>query len=387
VLNHFAVPEGAAGGTRHIEMFGALEDRWDVRIIAADRNLLDRRKMTSPDPRFRFVPTTPYRDNGPARIANWMSYTVGAVALGLFGARPAVVYASSPHLLAGLAGWMIARLRRAGFILEVRDLWPQILIQMGRARNGSVTYRILERIERRLYRSADAIVVLAQGSEPRIRAMAGPGVKVVLVPNGADTDRFLDVHPDLGAEPMTFIYAGAHGPANGLHLLLDAAKELEAESWTGQIVLVGDGVDKHALKDRAEALGLRQVAFRDSIPKVDMAGVLGSSQVGLHVLADVPMFRHGVSPNKLFEYMAAGLPVITNTPGEVSGVVTEAAAGIACEPHDMAGAMRRMAALPLSERQAMGASGREWVGLHRSRRVLAETIDHLMVSVTHPGGS
>ena len=387
VLNHFAVPEGAAGGTRHIEMFGALDDRWDVKIVAADRNLLDRRKMTSPDARFRFVPTTPYRDNGPARIANWVSYAVGAVGVGLVGARPTVVYASSPHLLAGLAGWMIARLRRAGFILEVRDLWPQILAEMGRARTGSVSYRILERIERHLYRSADAVVILAHGSEARIRATAGPDVRVVFVPNGADAERFADVHPDLGAEPMTFLYAGAHGPANGLDLLLDAAEELEAEGWTGRIVLVGDGVEKGPLMHRARAAGLVQVEFHDAVPKVGVAEVLGRSQVGLHVLADVPMFRHGVSPNKLFEYMAAGLPVITNTPGEVSGIVTEAAAGIACAPHELTAAMRRMVALPLPERQAMGASGRAWVVQHRSRRVLAETIDQLLRSVADRGGS
>ena len=252
VLNHFAVPEGAPGGTRHIEMFGALSGNWSATIVAADRNLLDRSRTRSDDRRFRTVPTTPYGSNGIARIVNWVSYAMAATFVGLTVRRPTVVYASSPHLLAGAAGWLIARIRRAAFVLEVRDLWPRVLVEMGRMSESSLVYRGLEVLEARLYRAADAIVVLAEGSEAHIRQIAGPDKEIVFIPNGADTDRFASVEPDQEAEPVVFIYAGAHGPANGLDLLLDAADELDALGATYTIRLVGDGVSKAELVRSAE---------------------------------------------------------------------------------------------------------------------------------------
>ena len=102
VLNHFAVPEGSAGGTRHVEMFTRLGDGWEAEIIAADRNLFDPSHAHRSGRGFRTVRTTPYGSNGPARILNWVSYAVGALFVGLRSRRPDVVYASSPHLLAGL---------------------------------------------------------------------------------------------------------------------------------------------------------------------------------------------------------------------------------------------------------------------------------------------
>ena len=128
VLNHFAVPRDQPGGTRHIDLFSRLPG-WDFAIIASRLNL-STRKAQQPADGFVFVPVVPYRSNGVSRVLNWASYAVTATFAALRQPRPDVVYASSPHLLAGLAGWTVARVRRARFILEIRDLWPQVLVEM-----------------------------------------------------------------------------------------------------------------------------------------------------------------------------------------------------------------------------------------------------------------
>src|SRR5436190_433066 len=123
VLNHFAAPLDAPGGTRHVELFSRLHD-WDAIVIAGSRSLYTRQPSSSRDEMFRPVWVSPYRGNGPTRVANWLSYCLTSIVAGLRYGQVDVVYASSPHLLAGLAGWILARIRRVPLVLEIRDLWP-----------------------------------------------------------------------------------------------------------------------------------------------------------------------------------------------------------------------------------------------------------------------
>ncbi|MCL1597996.1 MAG: glycosyltransferase family 4 protein, partial [Actinomycetia bacterium] len=276
VLNHFAVPPGQAGGTRHVELFDQLPDGWRYTLVGADRNLLtgDRTHHTSGT--YRAVRTTPYRGNGVSRIVNWLSYGVGAFFLGIRQRRVDVVYASSPHLLTGLAGYFIARVRRAAFILEIRDLWPRILVDMGRMRPGSVVYRILRRLELFLYCHADEIVVLAEGSIEAIQADCPSAASISYIPNGSDPSMFAvdgdrnAIRERFGMTGLVFVYAGAHGPANGLDLVLDAAEKVQADLPDVSFVLVGDGVEKDQLVAQAGKRGLRNLQFQDPIPKTDM---------------------------------------------------------------------------------------------------------------------
>ena len=227
VLNHFAVSRGSAGGTRHVELFGRLEN-WSHTIVAADRNLFDR-KRHKPDSSMLTVPTIGYRDNGVMRILNWASFGVGALVRGLVSPRPQVVYASSPHLLTGVAGWVLSKVRRARFVLEIRDLWPEVLVAMERLDERSLVYKSLHKLEGWLYRSADHIVVLAQGVKDAIVARGVAADKISLIPNGAEPADFA-VSEHRGVLRQRFdltgtvcVYAGAHGPANGLTLALEAA--------------------------------------------------------------------------------------------------------------------------------------------------------------------
>lgn len=365
VLNHFASPRGAPGGTRHLELFGAL-DGWDPEIVAANRNYLTRLRQASDDAtdgaRYRTVWTWPYAGNGITRVLNWVSYAVTAGLVGLFTRRPEVVVGSTPHLLAPVAAWFVARTRRAAFVLEVRDLWPEVLVEMGQLDRGSVLYRGLDALAGWIVARADAVIVLAPGVIDVLVERGADPDAVHLVPNGADP---LPAPADRGAlrgrldvEGVVVVYAGAHGPANGLDLALDAAVDLAGTHPEVRFVLVGDGPAKPALVERVRREQISNVRLDPARPKDEMAALLGAADVGLHVLADVDLFTYGVSPNKVFDYMAAGLPVVTNTQGDVGRLVEGSGAGVAVPAGDLAAGIRALVDAGPDERAAMGRRGR-----------------------------
>jgi glycosyltransferase involved in cell wall biosynthesis len=388
VLNHFAVPREQPGGTRHVELFSRLDD-WEYTIIASRRNLTTGRPQ--PDsPHFRFVPVVPYRNNGMTRILNWCSYTVMALLAGLRTPRPDVVYASSPHLLAALAGWLLARFRRARFVLEIRDLWPQTLVAMGHLSETSRLYRGLRGLELFLYRHADRLVAMAPGTIDSLKAAGVEDARICYIPNGADPEDFIPsaerdvLRRRYAFDKITGIYAGAHGPANGLDQLLEAAAQVLDRRV--EVVLLGDGVLKPELTTMAAELGLTNVRFLDPVPKSEVVDLLAAADFGIHVLADIEIFRSAVSPNKVFDYLAAGRPVVTNSPGVVGDIIEAANAGITCKPNELAQALPAMAAISPSSRDRLGNNGEEWLRTHHSRalsvRRLREALEALVASRT-----
>jgi glycosyltransferase involved in cell wall biosynthesis len=384
VINQFANPNAdVTGGTRHVELFAPLSD-WAVTIIAGRRNFYTKQLMAD-HPMFELVPATPYSANGPSRVLNWLSFSLMALLRGLRLEPPDVVYASSPHLFGALTGWALAKRRRAAFILEIRDLWPKVLSDMGQMSERSIVYRALERLERFLYRQADAIVALSEGVRTFLVAtQAIPRERVQLIPNGTNTDLFApcgsrdELRAKFGFEGIVAAYTGAHGPANGLDLLLEAAKELRDEQPDLRFILLGDGLDKPALQERARREELHNVEFWPAVPRKDVAPFLNAIDIGVHVLADVPLFRYGVSPNKVFDYMSAELPVVTNTPGEVAELVERAKAGIAVGPDGIAVGVRALVTAGADERRRMGQNGRQFVTAHHSRAVLSRAIGQLL---------
>ena len=299
-----------------------------------------------------------------------------------------LVYGSSPHLLAALAGWVLSRIKRVPFVLEVRDLWPKVLVDMQAMSETSLVYRTLEHLEAFLYHRADAIVVMARGVQDELQGRGIRESKLVFIPNGADPESMrTDVSRDelrrqLRFQGLIAVYAGAHGPANGLDLLLDAAKEVASDIPSLRVVLVGDGVDKKRLRRRVAAEHIANVELRDPVPKSDMPKVLAAADIGLHVLADVDLFKYGVSPNKLFDYMAAGLPSITNTAGEVAALVHAADAGVVAEPSGLAVALRTMAAASADQRAEWGRNGAAYIDANQSRAAMAVRLETLLDDVT-----
>lgn len=385
VCNHFAAPLGEPGGTRHVELADRFE-RWDAVVLAADRNLLDGQRRSARPPGFEVVRVPGHSGNGPARVAGWLAYAArlpaAARRLGPFDA----VVGSSPHLPGAAAAQRVARRLDVPFVFEVRDPWPEVLAGMGAWSPSSPAYRGLARLARRLEQRADAVVVLSEGvGELLIGRGVSPG-KVEVIPNGADPEALeppasrteLRRRLGWGDDEVVAVYTGAHGPANGLDLLLDAAAELAGRARVVRVVLVGDGVEKDRLQQRARDEALASVRFLDPVPKAELASVLGAADVGVHCLADAEVFHWGVSPNKLFDYLGAARAVVTNTPGQVASLVQEAGAGRAVSPDGLADGIAALAGLTAAARDALGASGRRWLEANRSRAELAARYEALL---------
>lgn len=381
VFNHFAAPPGQPGGTRHSELFSRL-DGWRYLIVASRRNVLTG-EWQADAAGFRLVKVARHSSNGGRRVLGWLEFGVRATLAGLVTKRPHVVYGSSPHLVAALAGWIVAVLRRARFVLEVRDLWPKVLLDMGVLSESSLVFRCLSSVEGFLYRRADAVVVMAEGSRNELMRRGVEPSRIHYIPNGSDPE---DFHQDESREALrarwgfdrfTVVYAGAHGPANGLDLLLDAA--VDVADLDLDIVLIGGGVERETLMKRARDEGIRNVTFLDPVPKSEVGSILVAADAGVHVLADVELFRSAVSPNKVFDYMAAGLPVLTNSPGLVGDLVTTTGAGVSVEPGGLADGLREMVLLP---RPSAGKAGQDWIAGHQSRSAMARRLDDLLRSVT-----
>lgn len=399
-VNQFALLPNDGGGTRHFEVGRELVRLgWDVTVVTSDYHLLKRTytRRSGPDDRapvaesvegvnFQWLWAAPYQRNDWRRARNWLSFHRSVRAAYRSLPYADVVIGSSPQLFAASAAQSVARRRGAPFVLEVRDLWPESLVAAG-GRKGPA-YHALARVASRLYAQAERIVVLAGGTATYLEERGIAADKLVHVPNGVDVHLVRPRENDPASPPdsapsaeYTLVYAGAHGPANGLDVVLDAGARLAASGTPVRFVLVGDGPAKAELVAESERRGLRNVEFRASIPKQDLAALLVASDGGLMLLRDSPLFAFGVSPNKLFDYLAAGIPVVCNVPGEVSGLLAASGGGVQAADAGgaaLAAAVERLLDLSPARRREMGRSGRAWVERTHSREVLGRRLDEAL---------
>lgn len=268
--------------------------------------------------------------------------------------------------------------RKKAFIFEVRDLWPELPREMGVIKNP-VVLAAMSFLEWLSYRKADACIGLSPGIAEGIRRRAPKGQSVAMVPNGCDLDLFrsgkreeLDL-AGVEGDDFVAVFTGAHGMANGLGAVLDAAAVLKKQGRSKiKFVFIGDGKLKGELVRRAEAEGLDNCLFFKPVPKDHLNGILASADVGMMILANIPAFYYGTSPNKFFDYIASGLPVINNYPGWLTDLIREHECGIAVGPSDpkaFADALIAMADNP-GETRRMGGKARLLAEATFSRDVL-----------------
>ena len=397
IVNHFALAPDMGGGTRHIELGRELTRRgWRVTIAASDFHVLERayaRRAAASDRRsidetvdgvrMRWLWSSPYDRNDGKRIANWLTFARSVASAPWADDPPDVVLGSSPQLFAALGAWRVARRLGVPFVLEVRDLWPESLGVAGRRRGPG--YWGLWVVARFLYRAATRIVVLARGVEAYLKTLGVPAERLVYVPNGADLGAFAE-RAGRDGTALRLVYAGAHGPANGLDVIVEAATLLRDEPRV-RFLFVGDGPAKAALIAQARGSGLGNVEFLDPVPKARIPQLFASCDAGLMVLKDIPLFAFGVSPNKLFDYWGAGLPVVCNVPGEVAGWVRDAGGGVQAAdatPQSLAAAIRELLAMSPERRAGLGMAGREWVKREHDRPVLAARLDAAVRPLANP---
>lgn len=307
------------------------------------------------------------------RSLAYLSYAVSALVNGTRIPRPDVVVATSPQFLGGLAGAVLAKVLRVPLVVEVRDLWPRSIWEVGAMRRDSLAIRALEQLERWFYRAADRVVVVTESFEEEIRDKA-PDAEITLVTNGVDRSRF-DPHRDdrpirrefgLPEDRFVALYAGTHGMAHGLETVIEAAERVPEAHF----VFVGDGARKADLVQMGAHLD--NVSFLDAQPASRMVDLYAMADACLVPLRDLPVFRT-VIPSKMFEIWAMERPIVLGVKGEAERIVKAAGGGICVEPEDpeaLADAVRKLAHDP-ELRAAMGEAGSFHVRRHYDRGVLA----------------
>lgn len=389
ILNHYAQEPGRPGGTRHYALAKHLRALgWNACIIAASVELnTGRQRLARGEKRrlesregvhFLWLKVPVHTGNGPGRMVNMLAYALRAwMPWNLQQLpRPRVIIGSSVHPFAAWAGARLARRHGVPFVFEVRDLWPQTLIDLGRLRDGSLVARALRLLERHLYRCADRILILMPGATEYIEPLGIPRSRIVWLPNGVDISEF-PYHPPPGRrdEAFTLMYFGAHGTANGLENLIRAMAVLKDRRASPAPVLrlIGDGPMKPSLRRLAADLHLDNVRFEDAVPKAGIPAVAAQADAFVFNLVASPVFRYGISSNKLFDFMAAGRPVIFSCQS-VNNPVAEADAGITVppdRPERLADAIATIAALSPAERERMGLNARRYVERNHDYRSLA----------------
>lgn len=255
-----------------------------------------------------------------------------------------LVFATSTPLTVGVPGMKGARHLGVPFVFEVRDAWPEMLVSSGLLKNPlMIRYGLY--LEKKIYRAAQHIVALSPGIRDTIIRTGYPSERISMIPNASDVDMFkpegqsLDDDPRFGP-PGSFrvVFTGAHGYLNGLDAVLDAAAELLRRGERDiQFVFIGTGRERDRLMQRSRQEGLDPICrWIEPMPKAELTAVLPRMDVGLMVLINAPVMHYGTSPNKFFDYIACGLPVVNNYPGWLAGLIAQHECGKAVPPGDAA---------------------------------------------------
>jgi glycosyltransferase involved in cell wall biosynthesis len=403
IVTHYFPPETGAPQARLsalAETWAADGDRVTVltgmpnhptgRVPPAYRGAIRRRELQDG---YRVIRTWLYAtpNEGVARkTAGHLSFMISSVLLGGLYCGPAdTVVVSSPTFFSIGAAWLLAKLKRARLVVEIRDLWPAIFVELGVLTNRRLI-GLLERLELAAYAAADRVVVVSDGFRANLIGRGVPASKVHTIRNGVALGRF---DPDAPADPKVrdrlgashgdclVLYAGTHGISHALPGVADAAAHLHGEPV--HFAFVGEGADKPRLRRRVMELGLDTVTLLPGVPHEEIPAMLAAADICLVPLRDLPLFSTFI-PSKMFEYLAAGKAVVGAVAGEAAQILRDAGA-VVVPPEDsaaLAGAIRALAADP-ERRRAMGRLGRAHVERSFDRVALAREYRTLLAA---PGG-
>ena len=370
------------GGTRHHEIAQYLVKRGHkVTIIASPISYLTGKSDpeqggNEEQPGIRIIRTYTYSALHRSffhRIFSFLSFMISSFIAGMRVKDVDILWGTSPPIFQSLTAWALAKLKRTPFLLEIRDLWPAFAIAVGVLRQPFLI-KASEWLERFLYRHADLVVVNSPGF---IQHTSERGAQhIELVPNGSDVSMFdvqdVEKHSWADSSAYTVLYAGAHGMSNDLEIVLRAARLLQDRADI-KLILLGDGKEKPALQQIAINMELTNLQFLPPVPKSQMPAALASADACIAILKPIPLYGT-VYPNKVFDYMAAGKPVILAIQGVIRNVVEEAGAGLAIIPGDPAALAEGISYLAdhAEEGRQMGIQGREFVKKHFNRYMQAE---------------
>jgi len=402
IINHYATPPDSGSSTRHYTLARELAKYGhEVSVIAANHHHLlhhsnnlskgisHRSIRVEEDSQFDFLflPTSNYHSNGVSRLLNMISFAWQVLKLPQhFNNIPDIIIGSSVHPFAVWAAERIAKHYQVPFCFEVRDLWPQNLVDMTVIRPNHPLVFLLRRLEYFLYKKANKIITLLPYAYEYIGQFNVPKEKIFYLPNAVDLNFFWSTPPVQDSQKnLTVMYLGSHGPANDLKTLVEAAAELEEHypSFSIRWRLIGEGPQKQYLQNYTQKLGVETLTLESSIPKSEVPPVIAEADILIFHLLKVDVFRYGISPNKLFDYLAAQRPIVFACSAR-NNPVAEAGAGITVPPQNpkaMAEAVYRLATLSPEVRAEMGKRGRTYVESHHSYKQLGRKLNALLNEV------
>lgn len=317
------------------------------------------------------------------RLMNHGSFAVSSLSATRMLGHVDVFFVESPPLFVGFAALALRRLKRAPYVFNVSDIWPQSAVELGALRNP-VVIRAAEWLEMHLYRKAARISVVTPGMISRLARRGVPEGKLFLLTNGVDTTMYRPAPPDpdlaqrLGLDGRkVFLYAGTHGMAQGLDVVLTAARQTPDPDVL--YVLAGDGAEKDALVARARKENIANVRFLPNQPRDAMPGLLNLAYATIVPLKKLDLFKSAL-PSKMFESMATAKPIVASVEGEAARLVESADAGVVVPPEDpsaLSQEVQRLASDPALARR-LGEQGRAYVSKHFDREAIARRFIELL---------
>jgi glycosyltransferase involved in cell wall biosynthesis len=402
ILNHYAMTPEQGGGTRHYNFALELVNRgYKVYVFSSSYIHNTNINTISNNEEFKeeiigginwvWIKTHPYSKNGIARFLGILNYYFFMTRKYSRFEKPDVVIGSSVHPFACLAGITISKKTKSKCISEIRDLWPQTLIDMEKINKNNIISKILYRIEKYIYKQSEEIIVTAPGMSDYIENLGFEKEKIVYINNGVDTKRFeenKDKHDENvqtimneSAGKFKCMYTGALGEANNIENLIFTAKLLRDKGYNDIIfIIVGDGPERKRLVRMVEEFGIDNVKFYNPIKKESIPSLLANSDINIFNLKKIEILKYGISANKLFDYMCSAKPIIfaCETKGDY---VKDSECGISVEPENpraIADAVIKLYNLSKEERELMGFKGREFVKANFDIPILVEKLEEVI---------
>jgi glycosyltransferase involved in cell wall biosynthesis len=322
------------------------------------------------------------------RLRNYLSFTFSSVFQGAKHIeKQDVIITESPPLFLGWSGYVLSKMKKAKFIFNISDLWPESAVKLGVLHN-KMLIKMSTWLEEFCYRKAVAVTGQTKGIVDNIISRGISKEKVHLITNGVDTEFFKKQNRDeefrksIGIEDkFSICYAGIHGIAQGLEVVIDAA-ELLKEHTNIQIVFIGDGPEKKELINRAKDKGLTNVTFLPVQPKSNMPKIIASMDATVIPLKKLDLFK-GALPSKMFEALASELPIVLAVEGEAERLINEANAGITVEPENSKKIAEAIVKLYENEefRNTLGSNGRKYVIENYSREKITRRLEKILLNL------
>ena len=401
-FNHYALTPDLPGGTRHFDFGKELVKRgYKVTIFASSfhYSLLKETKEYKQNDyivedyegvRFVWLKTFPYSRNDWKRVINMLSYSIRAykVAERLNVEKPDIIVGSSVHLFAVFTAYLLSKKYKTPFIMEVRDLWPQTLIDMGVPKWHPFVI-LLGILEKFLYKKADKIIVLLPKANEYIENLGIPLGKIVWIPNGVNLENYLlrDTSVRMKTcDTFKVIYTGGFSITDNLEMLIAAAERTKALGLKVKYELYGNGMEKQSIITLVKEKGLEDIVFiKEAVPKKQVPRILQKADALFLPMRDLSLYKYGFSFNKLYDYLAAGKPIIL-LGRPTNNIVEEISAGVSVKNlEELVSKIKDLYFMPTEERVLMGLRGREYIEKYYSIDLLVNKLESIIREMNNHG--